>query len=79
MPKIQSNGRLALRRRVNQFLAEHGADVRITEARSAAEREMLETTSWFVIPIDTSSSVTTSISMSSHARSAHWRPGLVDP
>ena len=41
MPKIQSNGRGALRRRVNQLLAERGAEVRISEARGAAEREML--------------------------------------
>jgi hypothetical protein len=43
MPKIpaESNGRFALRRRVNQLLAERGADVRLAEARSVAEREML--------------------------------------
>jgi hypothetical protein len=41
MPKIQSNGRLALRHRVNLLLAERGAAVRITETRSIAEREML--------------------------------------
>jgi hypothetical protein len=41
MPKVQSNGRFALRRRVNQLLAERGADVRVSEARSVAEREML--------------------------------------
>jgi hypothetical protein len=41
MPKIQSNGRLALRRRVNQLLADRGADMRIAAARSAAERDMV--------------------------------------
>ena len=41
MPKIQSNGRSALRRRVNQLLTERGADMRIAEARTAAERDML--------------------------------------
>jgi len=41
MPKVQSNGRSALRRRVNQLLAERGADVRLAEARSVVEREML--------------------------------------
>jgi hypothetical protein len=35
------NGRSALRRRVNHLLAERGADVRMSEARGAAEREML--------------------------------------
>jgi hypothetical protein len=43
MPKIpsESKGRAALRRRVNRLLAERGADVRISEPRGAAEREML--------------------------------------
>ena len=41
MTKVQSNGRSALRRRVNHLLGERGADVRISEARGAAEREML--------------------------------------
>jgi hypothetical protein len=36
MTKIRSDGRFALRRRVNRLLAERGADVRV-----AAEREML--------------------------------------
>jgi hypothetical protein len=80
MPKVQSSGRSALRRRVNQLLAERGVDVRISEARSAAEREMLgATTFWSLIRIGLSSFVTTSISMSSHARSVHWRAGLVEP
>ena len=37
----QGNGSFALRLRVNRLLAERGADVRIAEAHSAAEREML--------------------------------------
>ena len=41
MSKVQSNGHYALRRRVNHLLAERGANVRISEARGAAEREML--------------------------------------
>jgi hypothetical protein len=41
MPKIQSNGRLALCHRVNPLLAERAAAVRITETRSVAERKML--------------------------------------
>jgi hypothetical protein len=35
------SSRLALRRRVNRLLAKRGAEVRITDARSAAERETL--------------------------------------
>ena len=41
MSKVQSNGRPALRRRVNRLLAKRGAEVRLADARSAAEREML--------------------------------------
>jgi len=43
MPKIPSegSGHFALRRRVNRLLAERGADVRIAETHSAAEREIL--------------------------------------
>jgi hypothetical protein len=41
MPKIKSNGRLALRHRVNRVLAKRGADVRVVDARGAAERGML--------------------------------------
>ena len=37
----EGNGSFALRLRVNRLLAERGADVRIAEAHSAAEREML--------------------------------------
>jgi hypothetical protein len=43
MPKIpaESSSRFALRRYVNQLLTERGADVRIIEARSVAQRELL--------------------------------------
>jgi hypothetical protein len=41
MTNVRSDGRFALRHRMNQLLAERGADVRIADARSAAEREML--------------------------------------
>ncbi len=43
MPKFPAGGlnRLALRHQVNRVLAERGVDVRIADARSAAERNML--------------------------------------
>jgi hypothetical protein len=79
MPKIQSNGRFALRRRVNQLLAERGADVRIAEARGAPQREMLG--DYFLVGYPDRHVIARDhvVSMSSHARLAHWRPGLVDP
>jgi hypothetical protein len=43
MPRTPSegSGHFALRRQLNRLLAERGADVRIAEAHSAADREML--------------------------------------
>ena len=75
MPKIPSegSGHFALRRRVNRLLAERGADVRIAETHSAAEREILGDYFLVRFPIGTLSFVTMSISWSSRARSVHWR------
>jgi hypothetical protein len=72
MPKVQSNGRSALRRRVNHLLAQRGANVRISEARGAAEREMLG--DYFLVGYPDRHVIARdhpSISMSSRARSVH--------